>query len=268
MSPLEMSREAETMEMEAWQDMMAAMPSGVAGTLQADCRMVGGAFAISARALPLATFNRAMGLGLDAPADAGAVGALAEHLRQVAAPVVQVQVAPFARPADLDRLLGKAGLRRAPVAWAKMGRTTAAPPRPATELAVEEAMPETAGEFAGAVVQGFGMPPFFADWLRALVGRERWRCYVARQGAAPVAGGAMYLGRDSAWLGVAATVASGRRLGAQGALIARRISDAAAAGKALAFTETGMLDGPNPSLANMYRSGFSLLHERANYVFA
>ncbi len=268
MTPSQMSREAENIEIEAWADMMAAMPAHVAAALQADCRFVGGALATSARALPVATFNRVIGLGLDAPADAASVAAIATHIRNAAAPVVQVQVAPFAEPAGIDALLGDAGLQRAPQVWAKMGRSTADAPKPATELVLEAATPDSATEFATAVTLGFGLPPLFVDWLRLLVGRERWNCYIARQGKAVVAGGAMYLGGRSAWLGAGATIPSARRLGAQGALIARRVADAAAAGKTHAFTETGVLDGPNPSLANMYRSGFALMHERANFVFA
>jgi hypothetical protein len=112
------------------------------------------------------------------------------------------------------------------------------------------------------------MPPFMGPWLEALAGRKRWRCYIVRQKSDVVAGAAMYLGDRHAWLGIAATVPQARRLGAQGALIARRIADAGALGKAWAFTETGILDGPNPSLANMYRTGFELLHERSNWVLA
>jgi hypothetical protein len=110
------------------------------------------------------------------------------------------------------------------------------------------------------------MPASFMAWVEGLVGREHWRCYVVRSGSDVVAGGAMYLDADCVWLGMGATLPTARKQGAQSLLLARRIADAAELGKPWIFTETGILDGPNPSLANMRRAGFECLHERGNWV--
>jgi hypothetical protein len=61
---------------------------------------------------------------------------------------------------------------------------------------------------------------------------------------------------------------SHRRRGGQGALMARRIADAVAAGARYLVTETGepMADEPNPSLANMKRCGFVTVASRLNFV--
>jgi len=81
-----------------------------------------------------------------------------------------------------------------------------------------------------------------------------------------VGGGALHIDRDVGWLGIGATLADSRGRGGQGAVMARRIADAAATGCTTLTTETGILPGrPNPSLANMLRSGFTLAYERANW---
>ena len=66
-----------------------------------------------------------------------------------------------------------------------------------------------------------------------------------------------------------ATRPSHRRRGAQGALLARRIRDAADLGCRWLVTETGedLPERPNPSFRNMLRTGFELAYQRANYLF-
>lgn len=256
----------ETVEVNAWRDLMAAMPEPVAKGLAADCRDVGGALSISAKNVPLVTFNRTIGLGLERPATRADLAAIATHLGQFSATVAQLQIAPYVLSPDVEADLAATGFRREPTKWAKMGRRSANGPVVETSLQVHLAGPEDAEAFAAAVIGGFGMPPAFVPWVRSLVGRDHWRCYVVRDGASVIAGGAMYLDSDCVWLGMGATLPDARKQGAQGLLLARRIADAEALGKAWVFTETGILDGPNPSLANMRRAGFECLHERTNWV--
>lgn len=268
MNAAETSLRAETIEMEAWTDLLAMMPEATRRPLGAELGTIGGAVAICAKNLPLVTFNRVMGVGIGQPADAASLNRLIAYLRDKANPVVQVQVAPFAQPEGLESLLKANGLARQPMVWAKMGRPAGNGPSAGQGVDVELATGESATKFAQSVQRGFGMPPFFVPWLEAMVGRPNWRCYIVRSGGEPIGGGAMYLSGRDAWLGVAATVPDARRRGGQGALMARRIRDAAELGKDWVFTETGVLDGPNPSLANMRRAGFRQLHERANWALA
>jgi hypothetical protein len=256
----------ETVEVNAWRDLMAAMPEPVAKGLAADCSYVGGALSISARNVPLVTFNRTIGLGLQRPATRDDLAAIAAHFRQFSAPLAQLQIAPYVLSPDMEADLAATGFRRVPTRWAKMGRRSADGPKVETSLEAHLAGPEEAEAFAAAVVGGFGMPAALMPWVRNLVGRDGWRCYVIRDGASVIAGGAMYLDSDCAWLGMGATLPDARKQGAQSLLLARRIADAEALGKPWVFTETGILDGPNPSLANMRRAGFECLHERTNWV--
>jgi hypothetical protein len=257
---------AELIEVEAWADMMDAMPEETKAMIGGDCSRVDGALSISAKNIPLVTFNRVIGFGLEHAADPEGLADIVGYIRSHSAPVAQLQIAPFADLAGGEKMLSDAGFARAKANWAKMGRPSANPPKIDTDITVEPAGRERAEAFAATVLAGFGMPPFLKSWLAALPGRDRWHCYVALQDGEVIAGGALYLGGEAGWLGVAATLPTARKHGAQGALIARRIADAAALGKAWVYTETGILDGPNPSLANMYRTGFECLHERGNWT--
>lgn len=68
----------------------------------------------------------------------------------------------------------------------KLTRSAAAAPTPSTTLDIAEATSEDRREVASAVVAGFGMPDRLAPWLGAIVGREGWRAYVARDGSSVV----------------------------------------------------------------------------------
>jgi hypothetical protein len=123
--------------------------------------------------------------------------------------------------------------------------------------------------FFGTVVQaGFDAPPAFASWFSGLVGRPKWRIYLAYDGTDPVASGAMFIDRGWAWMGIDATLPAYRRRGAQAALLSRRISDGLAAGVA-GFT--GETDRPGvgheasqSSYRNFLRAGFHAAYTRDN----
>jgi hypothetical protein len=261
-------RAAEAIEVRAWRDLLEAMPPPLKAGIGGDGRMVGGALSISARNVPLVTFNRVIGLGVDRQAEPHDLQEIARHIRAVSAPVAQLQIAPFALSPEMLADLAAEGFARAPTVWAKMSRRTERPPLVDTEFSVDLVGPGEAELYAGTVLAGFDMPPSFSPWLAALPGRPGWRCYLARAAGETLAASALYLDGDSGWLGMAATLPRARKHGAQSALIARRIADAAALGKSWVFTETGILDGPNPSLANMKRAGFECVHERTNWVLA
>jgi hypothetical protein len=111
------------------------------------------------------------------------------------------------------------------------------------------------------------MPPSIAPWIAALVGRPRWRAYLVRNGGEAIGGGLLYHDGDWAWLGMGATAPAHRGRGVQGAVMARRIRDAIAAGARHIATETGdpVAGERNDSLANMVRSGFRKVCSRENW---
>ena len=100
------------------------------------------------------------------------------------------------------------------------------------------------------------------------VGTPAWKHYFAYKGDKPVACGATFLRGEYASLAFAATLPEYRGLGAQSALITRRLRDAATAGCKWMMTETAQetADRSVPSFRNMLRFGFQVAYERPNYI--
>jgi GNAT superfamily N-acetyltransferase len=206
-------------------------------------------------------FNRAAGLGLDAPATEQGVGEIVGFLAGTRA---YVSIAPDARPPELLGWLEACGLVPG-YAWTKLMRPVAEPPRTETALSVERV--ETGDAFGEAAARGFEVPDLFRDWLARLPGRPGWHCFVAFDGNQPAGAGALYVTGTTGWLGIGATVPEHRGKGAQSAIIAKRIEAAAALGCEVVVSETGEpIDGrPGPSYRNLLRAGLEPVYVRPNY---
>jgi hypothetical protein len=135
-------------------------------------------------------------------------------------------------------------------------------------LSVAEIGPSEAEIFEQIVAGPLGVPVEMGAGVRSTVGHPGWRHYLVHDGVRPIAGAALYARGEHAWLGLCATVESDRGRGAQMALLARRLEDAAADGCAWVSADTiaETADRPNKSYRNMRRAGFSLLYERPNYL--
>ena len=165
-------------ELGANRDLYRAGAAALAGT---DSIELGGALAIVCPQVPVRELNRILGLGLDRPATEEDLDALIDFTVQRGAPPV-VSLAPAARPspAAVEGWLRERGFAEA-YPWPKFRHNGAAAGPVATELAVEETADGPG--FAGALVTGYGLPPFLLPWLALLPGRPGWRCYVARDQA-------------------------------------------------------------------------------------
>jgi GNAT superfamily N-acetyltransferase len=250
---------AELGELEAFRDLYAAAPSEVG----ARSREVGGALCLRLEPLSSVTmFNRALCLGVEAPATDQQVDEALGFLDGVQA---YVTVAPEAQ--GLGERLEARGLPR-DRGWTKFVRTTADPPQASTELRVER--DESGDAFAEAAQRGFGVPELFRPWLARLAGRDGWQCFVAYDGEAPAAAGAVFVTGTVGWIGIGATVPEHRGKGGQSALLAARIEAAAEAGCEVVVSETGEpVDGqPNGSYRNIVRAGFEPAYVRVNYLSA
>ena len=85
-----------------------------------------------------------------------------------------------------------------------------------------------------------------------------------------MAGGALFVDGDQAWLGLGATLPEARGRGAQSALLAERIRLAAEAGSTTVTTETGVREDGRPerSYRNILRAGFEEAFVRPNWDVA
>jgi len=266
---LEAARRADDIEAAAYADLFAAAPPALRRRLGLAVERVAGATLLIAPGLPTPMFNRAIGFGLHTPANDTDLRAIEAAYRRAGAANWWLHWNPQAAPAGFDSRLPAAGYTLPPRArWAKLMRPTAGAPAAPAALAVESATEANAGAVGSAIASAFEMPPFMADWLQALHGREGWRVYALREGDTVVGGACLFVDGSTAWLGMGAVLASHRRRGGQRSLLARRIADAGELGAVHAVTETGLpvADEPNPSLANIRGAGFACVAERLNYA--
>ena len=227
----------------------------------------GGAVLLIAPSLPVVIFNRVIGLGLREPATEATVDQILTRYRAAGSATFAVQLSPSAAPSDLPAWLQARGLPLRDK-WAKAYRALPRDVAIQTDLRVERIGQAHATAFAEISCTAFGMPAMMQPWLTAGVGQPGWAHYLAFDGEMPVAGGALFVKDEVGWLGIASTLPAHRRRGAQGALMARRIRDAAELGCRWVVTETGedTPEHPNPSYHNMLRTGFVLAYQRPNYI--
>jgi hypothetical protein len=268
MNELESVRIADRIEAEAWTDMIAAAPRAFSDAVGLRVEPVGGAVAILAPRIPDTIFNRAIGLGNDAPAAEADVDALVALARQAKCPRFWIHVGRAAGPPELAGWLAARGLRvPARASWAKVVRGRVPPPVVETALAVRELRPGERAAFAAVITRAHGMPPPMAPWIEALAERPDWIPFGAFDGDLLAAAGLVFVRDKRAWLGLGGTLESHRRRGGQGAIMAARIARALDEGCEVTATETGepREAEPNPSLANMLRCGFVKVDSRKNY---
>jgi GNAT superfamily N-acetyltransferase len=258
--PLEIAKLVELGEAEAYADMFEAAPAALGMRVE----RVSGTVALIAPSVPIFLFNRVIGLGLEETVS----DVLLEQIASlyVGSPVHGVQLTPITR-LEPDRL-EQFGFRAAG-RWAKMYRPSDTEVDVPTNLEIVQIGPERAAEFSQVTIAAHGMPPAIASWTATLVGRPSWHAYAALEANEIVSVGMMFVRGDVAWLGLGGTLPSHRRRGAQGAIMARRIREAAALGCTWVITETGedLPEKPNPSFHNMIRTGFRLAYQRQNYIF-
>jgi GNAT superfamily N-acetyltransferase len=209
--------------------------------------------------------NRVTGLGLEgAPSDA--VLDEIDAFFRAAGTRYAIAVSPFAAPGLREQLAAR-GFEEG-YGWMKFRRGVEPAPQVETELRVEEIGPERGETFGSVVARGYGIAEPAAGWLGAATTAPGFRVYLAFDGDAPAAAGALFVGDGIGWLGLAATLPEHRRKGAQGALLAARIRAAAEAGVAELATETGerVRDRPSNSYRNLLRTGFEEQYVRPNYL--
>jgi hypothetical protein len=263
----ELLHRAERIEADVVASVVLAPPAEVAERLGLYLVVDGGAVGGFAAGADVLAVNRIVALGVERPAtevrlDRMLGSAWARGVRRLF-----VQLAPGHRPAALTRWVEARG-GRLHNRWTRLWRATADAPAAGTSLRVAPLDPRHGPEMAAVITTAFGMPAAMEPWLAATVGRPGWRHYGALDGGRIVATGALYAAGGTGWLGFAATLPDARGRGAQGALIARRVADAAALGCEVVVAETmeQTPERPVASYRNMLRLGFVEAYHRPNYV--
>jgi GNAT superfamily N-acetyltransferase len=257
----------EKIEFEASADLWRAAPEDVRAAHALELREVAGATCLSSRGIePPALFRRAVGLGAAREASETDLDAVLAHMASRGLRYCIPVAAPY-KPAALGAWLERRGFTRG-YAWMKFARHCDTSFKAATDLDVRLVGREHGADFGRVIAEGFGLPAAIAAWVGALPGRPHWACAMAFAGTAPAAAGAVYVSGEYAWLGFGATLPAYRRHGAQNALLARRLAEAAARGARTAVTETGerLAGKPSDSYRNILRAGFHERYLRQNYL--
>jgi hypothetical protein len=256
----------EGVELAAIRSIVDAAPPALAARLGLRYVPLGPAGAVVALACDVPLFNRAIGLGLLAPADAATVDQ-AVGLWTGTDLTYLIQVTPHAETPDLVAALEARGLARLD-AWAKVWRDAAPAAEAATDLRVEAVGRERAADVGRILCACFGLSESVGELFAGVLGCDGWHTYVAFDGDEPVATGSLFVQGQVGALQAAATLPSHRRRGAQGAIVARRVKDGLALGCRL-FAAEAAEDTPehsNPSYHNLLRAGFRLGYLRRNYL--
>ena len=262
------SRLAELTEAAALENMVEIAGEDLRATLGLDCRRVGGGVVARMGAAPdVPSFTRALGLGFTEPLTGDVLDESLDYLRDAGGAALLVQLSPFVETPEVLQLLASRGLERGRT-WAKMMRPIGPPPQARCELRIEKVGPEHSDEFAHVLLTGMEMPMVMAPFAKAQMDAPGWSTFAAFDGGTMVATGSMFVHEDVAQLAGAATLETHRGRGAQLALMAARIEEAASQGASWVTAETGSEepDDPNPSLHNMRRAGMEELYARQNWL--
>jgi hypothetical protein len=262
--------EIEHIEAEAWAQLHLALPAALRSQLRCQVKRHGAALSVRTPGADAPSGNRTVGLGFD---NELTERQLSEIIAWYAAASIRrwlLEWSPEARPRAAETWFADRG-GRAMTPTLKLWRTLGnrSPAGEQTTLAVVEIEGADAQTFEDTVAEPLGVPPIMAPVVRSTVGHEAWHFYLVRDGARPIAGAAMFVQGEGAWLGLSATIPADRGRGAQTALLARRFQDAAALGCAWvsADTQPETTARPNPSYRNMRRAGMDILYSRPKYLF-
>jgi GNAT superfamily N-acetyltransferase len=264
----ELVQRLERCEIAAWGDFYRSAPETSRRACAVQLQRVAGASIAIAANVDVLALNRAEGLGLERPATADDIDEILRMYTSAHVPRFFVQLAPSAQPADMVALLENKGFSHYNN-WVKLYRDVSPPPYVSTDLEVKLIDATHAAEFGRIVTSCFGWPESMEDWVAALVGRSGWRHFAAFHGSKPVATGSLFVDGDCGWIDFATTLPDYRGRGGQGAILTRRIRDAAELGCSTIVVETAE-DRPDksaPSYRNQIRYGFKVAYVRPNYIY-
>lgn len=263
---------ADDIELEAWEDMVAAAPPPFAEAvgLHAKRSDLSGPLILAARRIPTTMFNRVIGLGNHKAATESDIEDIIAAYTHRGIATFWVHLSSKSESTEIPTWLEARGFAvPSRTTWAKMLRGTAAPQAPTSSLRVRQANADEIPAFAAVIADAHGMPPAMCAWIEALARRPSWTPFGAFDGKSLVSAAMLYQRGERAWLGLGGTAPEHRNKGGQGLTMAARILHAIEQGAKHIATETGEPIGnePNQSLANMVRLGFEKVCSRRNFEY-
>ena len=266
---METASRVEWIEAAAWSDMLQAVPKAAADRLGVSVRRVGAVRVLRATGIDHPLFNRAMGLGVAERGTREIVDQVVDSFQNVGVSRYFVHLPPSASASELGAWLEARGLEPYHRRWAKLVRggervDVEAP----TGLTIRAARIEDAPAVGTLLASAFDVPEPGAVLFSSVVGRRRWLTYVAAHDDAVVAAGGLFADGNMGYVAFAATDPRYRKLGAQRALLARRLRDGLDLGCRAFVSETGesVPGDPQHSYKNLLQVGFREQYLRDNYA--
>ena len=265
-----LAAEIELVEATAWARLQRALPPEFQNRYGIQVRSAGSAIMLLASRSSTLTINRVIGLGLHAPLEQGELDAVVDTFVAAGVERFVIQWSPHAEPAHAPEWFANRGYRLVSSNVKLYRRAT-----PSLEespdsrgFVIEEIGPAESETFERIDARPLGVPDGLGPGVRSAVGHAGWKYYLVFDQRRPIAGAALFVDGEHAWCGLAATIESDRRRGAQAALLTRRLNDAAALGCKWVSADTiAEIPGRrNQSYHNMLNAGFSVLYERPNYL--
>ena len=264
--------ELEAIETEAWVQLQQSLPTAIQTRLGVAVHRHHDAVLFIASGSPELAINKVMGLGLHTPLTESALDAVVAAYADAAAERFIIQWHPEAQPvAALDWFAARGFVlvsRLAKLCRPLHGAHAQQDVNCAFQI--DEISVKEAETFERVVARSLGVPVGLEAGIRSTIGHSGWRYYLARDSGRPIAGGASFVRGQHAWLGFGATIESDRGRGAQTALLARRMRDAATDGCSWVSADTLVetVTRPNQSYRNMCRMGFVTAYERPNFLLS
>ncbi len=256
-------------EVNAWQDLYNAAGQKLSDKFGIMVFSIGSACAALVKNIDILGFNRVIGLGLFQTASEEMVDNIISKYKDAGIDRFFIQIHPEAAPSKLKDWFEKRNILHYNN-WVKHYRGVENPPQAGTDLEIREvSSSREAEQFGDIITSSFEWPSGMGQWFTNLVGRKCWKTYLALDGDEPVAASSMYVKDDCGWLSFASTLPDYRGKGAQTALIARRIQDAAELGCKVLTVETAEDNEQkrSQSLQNVQKMGFEVAFIRPNFLW-
>jgi GNAT superfamily N-acetyltransferase len=262
---------AEAAEAEFMYHYETLAPSTTQAALGISAARIGGGVALSMRHDATGYWSKALGFGFAEPITHRLVDTVIDFYRAEDSPGAVIQIAPAVLPAGWPEMCARHGIRP-DSHWVKLVCSIDDfRPGEESDLRISSVEPEDFSRWSTAALRGFGMPEEgLADMLAAGLVNPNFRPFAAWDGDEIVAAANLFIHGEIASLNTAATLPTHRNRGAQSALIAARVHEAAKAGCRWLSAETGRpADGEtNQSLSNLVRAGLRPLYYRQNWIWS
>ncbi len=222
-----------------------------------ESRQLGRATAFQARCLPIASFNRVVGL---TDAEVGEIAGLLAWYRD-ADVAGRFEIDPDEPTTEVAKALHRAGYFQSEFHAVLFGEPPAAE-APPDDVSIEVVDSSRLEHFLEAYAAGWGVPDVegFKANVRGWLGQTGWALYLALRDGSAAGGAILYVAEGVGYCADAAVIPAMRGGGAHQALLRRRMADALSAGCDLVCAKAAFL---STSHRNMVRAGFDLLCSQA-----